>query len=45
MPTLDRDYIPTVGIGKDSSYLQTVVRVKTYKMAAQHKCAGAVLAE
>lgn len=26
MPTLDRDYIPTVGIGMDSSYLQTVER-------------------
>lgn len=26
LPTLDRDYIPTVGIGMDSSYLQTVER-------------------
>lgn len=26
LPTLDRDYIPTVGIGMDSSYLQTVDR-------------------
>lgn len=26
LPTLDRDYIPTVGVGMDSSYLQTVER-------------------
>lgn len=33
LPTLDRDYIPTVGIGIDSSFLQTVERVKIDKMA------------
>lgn len=33
LPTLDRDYIPTVGIRIDSPFLQTVERVKIDKMA------------